>query len=276
MPASIVPAMSAPHTGVDPATYETLLVDRADAVATVTLNRPRRKNAANITMWDELGGVLTGLARADDVRVVVVTGAEGEFCSGADLADDGEMKRHQLAQMRIVGDVCLALHRMPKPTIAKVDGVAAGAGMNLALACDLVVASDRARFSEIFARRGLSVDFGGSWLLPRLIGVHKAKELVLLADIIDAREASEYGFVNRVVPVAELDAFVADWAARLAAGPPIALSLSKRLLDSSFNATLEQALDDEGRAQTINFSTRDTVEAITAFIQKRPPEFHGR
>jgi len=253
-----------------------LLVDRADGVATVTLNRPRRKNAANLTMWDELGEVLTGLARADEVRVVVVTGAAGEFCSGADLADEGEMKRHQLAQMRIVGDVCLALHRMPKPTIAKVDGVAAGAGMNLALACDLVVASDRARFSEIFAKRGLSVDFGGSWLLPRLIGVHKAKELVLLADIIDAREASEYGFVNRVLPVAELDAFVADWAARLAAGPPIALSLSKRLLDSSFNATLEQALDDEGRAQTINFSTQDTVEAITAFIQKRPPEFHGR
>ena len=276
MPASIVPAMSAPHTGADPATYETLLVDRADGVATVTLNRPRRKNAANLTMWDELGEVLTGLARADDVRVVVITGAAGEFCSGADLADEGEMKRHQLAQMRIVGDVCLALHRMPKPTIAKVDGVAAGAGMNLALACDLVVASDRARFSEIFAKRGLSVDFGGSWLLPRLIGVHKAKELVLLADIIDAREASEYGFVNRVLPVAELDAFVADWAARLAAGPPIALSLSKRLLDSSFNATLEQALDDEGRAQTINFSTQDTVEAITAFIQKRPPEFHGR
>ncbi len=276
MPASIVPAMSAPHTGADPVTYETLLVDRADGVATVTLNRPHRKNAANLTMWDELGGVLTGLARADDVRVVVVTGAAGEFCSGADLADEGEMKRHQLAQMRIVGDVCLALHRMPKPTIAKVDGVAAGAGMNLALACDLVVASDRARFSEIFAKRGLSVDFGGSWLLPRLIGVHKAKELVLLADIIDAREASEYGFVNRVVPVADLDAFVADWAARLAAGPPIALSLSKRLLDSSFNATLEQALDDEGRAQTINFSTQDTVEAITAFIQKRPPEFHGR
>ena len=271
MPASIVPAMTEPHTEL-----ETLLVDLAGGVATVTLNRTSRKNAANITMWDELGEVFTALARDPEVRVVVVTGAGGEFCSGADLSDLDAAHRHQLAQMRIVGDVCLALHRMPKPTIAKVDGVAAGAGMNLALACDLVVASDRARFSEIFAKRGLSVDFGGSWLLPRLIGVHRAKELVLLADMLDAADVERLGLVNRVVPVAELDAFVADWAARLAAGPPIALALSKRLLDSSHTVTLEQALDDEGRAQTVNFATKDTIEAITAFLQKRPPEFHGR
>ena len=276
MPASIVPAMSEPHTGTGPDTYQTLTVDRAELVATVTLNRPHRKNAMSYTMWQELADVFTRLGRADDVRAVVVTGAEGEFCSGADLVDEDAPRQHQLSVMRLVSDVCLALHRLPQPTVAKVDGVAAGAGMNLALACDLVVASDRARFSQIFARRGLSIDFGGSWLLPRLIGVHKAKELVLLADMYDAAAAAEFGFVNRVVPVAELDAFVAEWASRLASGPPIALSLSKRLLDSSFDVSFEQALDDEGRAQTVNISTKDTLEAISAFVEKRTPEFRGR
>ena len=117
--------------------------------------------------------------------------------------------------MRHVGDVALALHRLPKPTIAKVRGVAVGAGCNMALGCDLVVASDNARFSEIFARRGLSIDFGGSWVLPRIVGMHRAKELALFADIIDAAEAERIGLVNRVVPDAEIDAFVDDWAARL-------------------------------------------------------------
>ena len=126
--------------------------------------------------------------------------------------------------MRHVGDVCLALHHLPQPTIAKVNGIAVGAGLNLALGCDLIVASTEARFSEIFARRGLSVDFGGSWVLPRLIGMHRAKELVFLADIIDAAEAERLGLVNKVVAPGELDAAVADWAGRLADGPPIALA----------------------------------------------------
>ena len=126
--------------------------------------------------------------------------------------------------MRHVGDVALALHRLPIPTIAKVRGVAVGAGCNMAIGCDLVVASENARFSEIFARRGLSIDFGGSWVLPRIVGMHRAKELALFADIIDAAEAERIGLVNRVLPDAEIDGFVDDWAARLAAGPPIALA----------------------------------------------------
>ncbi|MGA0174930.1 MAG: enoyl-CoA hydratase-related protein, partial [Phycisphaerales bacterium] len=160
--------------------------------------------------------------------------------------------------------------------VAKVRGVAAGAGLNMALACDMVIAAEGARFSEIFARRGLVVDFGGSWLLPRLVGMHRAKELVLLADIIDAAEADRIGLVNRVVPEAELDAVVASIAARLAAGPPIALAMSKRLLNNSFDVTLEQALDDEGLAQTVTFSTEDVAEAMGAFIDKRDPVFRGR
>ncbi len=178
--------------------------------------------------------------------------------------------------MRHITDVCLALHRIPQPTVAKVRGVAVGAGLNMALSCDLIVASEDARFSEIFAKRGLSLDFGGSWLLPRLVGMHRAKELALLAEIIDASRAAEMGLVNRVLPEEELDAFVDDWASRLAGGPPIALAMSKRLLNNSMHVTLEEALDDEGLSQTVNFGTKDTIEAIKAFMEKRDPVFEGR
>ena len=147
--------------------------------------------------------------------------------------------------------------------------------MNFALGCDLVVASDRARFSAIFARRGLSLDGGGSWILPRLVGLHRAKEIALFADIIPAEEALRLGVLNRVVPVDELDKVVGEWAARLAAGPPIALAMTKRMLNRSFEQGFEQALDDEARSQTVNFGTRDTVEAISAFVEKRPPTFKG-
>jgi 2-(1,2-epoxy-1,2-dihydrophenyl)acetyl-CoA isomerase len=180
-----------------------------------------------------------------------------------------------MVDMTEVNEACLALHRLPVPTIARVDGVAVGAGMNLALACDFVLASARARFSEIFVRRGLSVDFGGSWVLPRLVGLHRAKELVLLGDIIDAATAHEWGLVREVVEVDALDAAVAALAGRLAAGPPIAMRQSKRMLIDSFEASLERALEDEARSQQINFATADTVEAGAAFLEKRDPVFRG-
>ena len=254
---------------------ETLQVARAGGIVTITLDRPAKKNAMNDAMWNELLATFREIAASSEDRAVVITGAAGEFCSGADLTGRSA-DRHQLAAMRHVGDVALALHKLPQPTIAKVRGVAVGAGCNLALGCDLVVASDTARFSEIFAKRGLSVDFGGSWLLPRRVGMHRAKELALLADIISAAEAERMGLVNRVVADAELDAFVDEWATRLASGPPIALAMTKRLLNNSLNVTMEEALDDEGMAQTVNFGTKDTPEAIMAFVQKRPPEFQGR
>jgi len=256
--------------------YETLIVDEADHVVTITMNRPRRKNAANSVMWEELSDVVRALHSADDVRAVILTGAGGDFCSGADVSGEETRSRHMLHSMRHIGDLCLSLQRLAQPTVAKVRGVAAGAGLNMALACDMVIAAEGARFSEIFARRGLVVDFGGSWLLPRLVGMHRAKELVLLADIIDAAEADRIGLVNRVVPEAELDDTVDSIAARLAAGPPIALAMSKRLLNNSFDVTLEQALDDEGLAQTVTFSTEDVAEAMSAFIDKRDPVFRGR
>jgi enoyl-CoA hydratase/carnithine racemase len=266
-------------------TYETLHVERAGGVVTITLDRSERKNAINAQMWSELEAVIGTIARSASDRVVVLTGANGEFCSGADVTTMGDRtdggagaggpQVHQLTAMRRVGDICLALHRLPQPTIAKVRGVAVGAGLNIALVCDLVVAGETARFSEIFARRGLSLDFGGSWILPRRVGMHKAKELSLLADIIDAREAGAIGLVNRVLPDGELDAFVDDWASRLAAGPPIALAMTKRLLNNSLNVTLEEALDDEGLSQTVNFYSADTREAVRAFMGKRTPTFQG-
>lgn len=255
---------------------ETLLVERDAGIVSVTLNRPEKKNAANDRMWDELHAVFTEVAESGDDRVLVITGAGDAFCSGADLSAPDRTERNGLARMRHIGATALALHRLPKPTIAKVNGVAAGAGCNLALGCDLIVASDTARFSEIFARRGLSLDFGGSWLLPRLVGMHKAKELALLAEVIGAAEAERLGLVNRVVPAGELDAFVDDWATRLAAGPPMALSMSKTMLNNSFMVSMDQALEDEARSQSVNFGTEDFTEAIGAFLAKRDPDFRGR
>ncbi len=252
-------------------------VTQADAIATVTINRPHRKNAITGDMWAQLAETFRSLAADADIRCVVITGAGGEFCSGADLAAREGSGRpvHQLAAMRSVNDAALALHRMPQPTIAKVRGVAVGAGCNMALGCDLVVASENARFSEIFAKRGLSVDFGGTWLLPRRVGLHRAKELALFGDIISAADAREMGLVNRVLPDSELDAFVDGWARRLAAGPPIALALTKRMLNNAMNVTMEEALDDEGASQTVNFGTKDTIEAMLAFTEKREPKFKG-
>lgn len=255
---------------------ETLLVTVADnGVVTVTMNRPEKKNAANGTMWDELRRTWDDLALDPDVRCVVMTGAGDAFCSGADLGGGGR-QMHQLQAMNMIHRTVQALYSIMVPVVAKVNGVAAGAGMNLALACDLIVASDQARFSEIFARRGLTVDFGGTWILPRLIGLHKAKELALFADVISAAEAERFGFVNRVVPHGELDGFVDGWADRLASGPPLALAMTKRLLTLNASAGFPEALEAEGMAQTVNIGTADTREAIAAFLEKRDPIFEGR
>ena len=257
-------------------TLETLIIEAADnGVVTITMNRPERKNAANFKMWQELRETWGELGGDPDVRCVVMTGAGDAFCSGADLAGDG-VEMHQLQAMNVIHQTLSALYSIMVPVIAKVNGVAAGAGMNMALACDLILASDQARFSEIFARRGLSVDFGGTWILPRLIGLHRAKELAFFGEVIDAAAAKEFGFVNAVIPSDRFDDEVADWANRLAAGPPLALAMTKRLLTLNASADFATALESEGLAQTVNFTTNDTKEAVQAFLQKRTPEFKGR
>jgi 2-(1,2-epoxy-1,2-dihydrophenyl)acetyl-CoA isomerase len=257
---------------------ETMTVERDSGIVTITLNRPEKKNAVTRQSWVELLALLQEVAVSSEDRALVLTGAGGNFCSGADLNDlvgASGPKRPFVGAMREIADALLRLHRLPKPTIAKVDGVAVGIGLSMALGCDLVIASDRARFSEIFPRRGLATDGGSSWLLPRLVGIHKAKELAMFGDIIPASEAAAIGLVNKVVPVDELDEAVAEWAARLASGPTLALSLTKAMINNSFGISFDQALEDEARSQHVAFGSKDVAEAMKAFGEKRDPEFHG-
>src|SRR4029079_6221424 len=207
---------------------ESVLLSSDDdgGVRTLTLNRPDRKKAINARLWVELADALRAAAR-DDLRALVINGAGGSFCSGADITTPEDI--HPRHKLRRLTDVALALHELAVPTIAKVTGVAVGAGWNLALGCDFVVATPESRFCQIFSRCGLSVDLGGSWLLPKLVGLQQAKRLVLLADMIDAAEAHALGLVTWVKAAEEVDAFVADLAGRLAAGPPVALAQSKAL-----------------------------------------------
>jgi len=250
-------------------------------VVTLTLNRPERKNALNPATWRGLLEAFQEIRqRTAEDRVVVLTGAGGDFCSGADLAEgaspNGDPEAHRLRGMQFIGEVVQALHDLPQPIIAKIRGVAAGAGLSLALGCDLTVASSTSRLTTIFAKRGLSLDAGASWVLPRLVGLHRAKELAFFGEIIPASEAERLGLVNRVVPEDQLDGFVDGWAAQLAAGPPLALSMTKRLLVHGSRASLAEALDAEAFAQAVNFSTADTAEAMRAFLEKRPAHFQGR
>jgi enoyl-CoA hydratase/carnithine racemase len=251
-----------------------LLSDDRDGTRTLTLNRPHRKNAIDARLWRELAEALRAAGRDDGVRALVLTGAGGAFCSGADIGVPDDV--HPRRKLQRLTDVALALHELSVPTIAKVTGVAVGAGWNLALGCDFVVATPDSRFCQIFAKRGLSVDLGGSWLLPKLVGLQQAKRLVLLGDMIDAEEAHALGLVTWVTPAEEIDAFVDQLAGRLAAGPPFALAQSKALLNEGANATLQEALANEARAQPGNFATADSAEAYAAFAAKREPEFTGQ
>lgn len=247
-----------------------------EGVTTITLNRPERKNAIDTAMWGTLTEMLQGIRNDPDTRVVVLQGAGGAFCAGADVAKS-KHSEHPLPRLRRIGDVALALFDLPMPVIAKVDGVAAGAGCNMALACDFVVASNRARFSEIFVQRGLSIDFGGSWLLPKIVGLQQAKRLALLAEVIDAEEAQRLGMVTWVRPAQQVDEFVADLAEQMAAMPPIALEQTKRLLNEGVGIDLPAALRNEAAAQAVNFATEDAPAAFRAFLDKsEPPRYTGR
>ncbi|MGW4332538.1 enoyl-CoA hydratase/isomerase family protein [Rhodococcus koreensis] len=256
-----------------PASAESdVLVGRDGAVATITLNRPTRRNAMTLDSWIALREALAELALDDATRVVVLTGAGSDFCTGADL--DKRAPMHPLTRMRQINATALAVAEFPKPLIAKVRGYAVGAGWNLALLCDLLIASRDAQFSQIFAKRGLSVDFGGSWLLPRIVGLHRAKRLVMLAEMIDAERANALGLVSELVEPEELDATVARFAAGLAASPTVAVMQSARLIEDGTTSSLRDALENEARSQAVNFAT-DAPAALRAFVEKRPPAFSG-
>jgi 2-(1,2-epoxy-1,2-dihydrophenyl)acetyl-CoA isomerase len=262
---------------------EAIQVTRDGGLVTITLDRPDKKNAINAAGWNELDQTFTEIAIDPEVRAVVLTCAGGNFSAGADLGGNpsgkgltGRDVQPIVAEMRVVGDIILRLYRLPKPTLAVVDGVAVGVAMGLVLACDLVIASDRARFCEIFAKRGIALDGGTSWLLPRRIGINKAKQLAFFADMVGAEEALRIGLVNELFPAAELAKAGQEWGQRLASGPTLALSLSKRLLDASNSVTLEKALEDEARAQHITYTSDDMREGMAAYIQRREPKFEGR
>ena len=259
---------------------EGLVVDRSGDVVTVIMDRPEVMNAMTGAMFSEFGRIFRDLHADETVRCVVLTGTGGHFCSGAavggqSMRASGPVSSNPLRNLRQIKTSAMALHDCQHPVVAKIRGVAAGAGLNMALGCDLVYAAATARFSEIFARRGLPIDFGGSWVLPRRVGLHRAKELALLAEVIDATEADRIGLVNRVVPEVDLDAHVADVVGRIAAGPPLALSMSKALLNNGGHTSMSQALEAEGQAQATKFGTQDTREAAQAWIEKRQPEFEG-
>jgi 2-(1,2-epoxy-1,2-dihydrophenyl)acetyl-CoA isomerase len=264
-----------------------MLVERNDGLVTVTFNRPEKKNAVTAENWMALDRILAEIADNPADRALLLTGAGGNFSAGADLSGSGGKdsgksgltgrgRQSVLYEMRTVGEIIIRLQRLPKPTIAAVDGVAVGVSLGLALACDLVIASDRARLCEVFVKRGLALDGGTSWTLPRHVGLRRAKQIAFMGDWVGAEDALAWGLVNEVVPPEELMKVATAWGRRLASGPTTALSLIKRLLDASGSLTFEQAIEDEARAQHIAYTTSDMAEGIGAFLERREPRFTGK
>lgn len=245
----------------------------------LTLNQPDRKNAVPTDGWPEITAALRAFDESPQ-RVLVIKGEGDDFCSGADLnldaLDDLRSPARGREYMQGPGIAATALHRLPKPTIAAVDGAAVGAGMNLALGCDIVVATSRARFAEVFVRRGLALDFGGTWLLPRIIGMARARELALTGRVVAADEALEIGLVARVVDPDQLAASVGGLANQLAAGAPLAQRFIKTGLSRSLDLSFEQAISYEDQAQATLLASDDFREGVAAFQEKREPDFEGR
>jgi 2-(1,2-epoxy-1,2-dihydrophenyl)acetyl-CoA isomerase len=255
---------------------EPILVERAGGVATLTLNRPESRNAIDIPMRKALLQALEALEREPETRVLVLTGAGGHFCAGGDMKSLRERRptrEEHLERVRLLNNLVLQLAGFPRPTIAMVDGYAVGSGCNLALACDMIIASDRARFGEVFGKVGLVPDGGASWLLPRLIGAARAKELLFTCEIIDAAAAEHIGLVNRVVPHAALAAQTRALAERIAKGPPQAQAAAKRLLGAAAGLDLAAALEAEAQAQAVAVLGEEHREGLAALFEKREPRF---
>lgn len=263
-------------------TPEDEVLHRTDAgVSWITLNRPEAMNAVT---WDQRERVIALLADASadpDVRAVVITATGRGFCAGADL------RGAPATAERVAGDVArmirLGAQRLitavldcEKPVIAAVNGTAAGIGAHLALACDLVIAAEPAKFIEVFVRRGLVPDGAGAYLLPRLVGPQKAKELMFFGDAVPAAEAERLGLVNKVVPAEALEGTAREWAERLAQGPTRALALTKQLVNASLDLDRATALAAEATAQELNMTTADANEGVASFVERRTPKYLGR
>jgi 2-(1,2-epoxy-1,2-dihydrophenyl)acetyl-CoA isomerase len=260
--------------------YEHIEVNETDCILTITLNRPDRLNAFIGHMRRDLAEALEHAGSDRNVRVVVITGAGRAFCAGGDVAFMAELMKRRDAEefARILGAgrrVILAIRQMTKPVIASINGPASGAGFNLALACDLRIASTNATFSQSFAKVGLHPDWGGSYFLPRLVTPNKACEMFFLGESIDAAEAARLGLVNQVVAPEELETATMQLAERLRAAPPIALAAAKHAVYMSQAADLEEMLRYETEVQLRCFDSDDGHEGVQAFLEKREPKFTG-
>lgn len=260
-----------------------LLEQVKDGVAVLTLNRPDRLNAMSRPMLDALIEALPRLAEDPEIGVVVLTGAGRGFCAGGDvkaMAEGNELGGHTMEEkaqaLRSRMETSRWLHEMPKPTIAMMRGPAAGAGLSLAMACDMRIASDTIRLGTAFARVGYSGDFGGSYYLTQLVGTAKARELYFTADLLDAQQALGLGLVNRVVADARLEEETMALASRLAGGPRVAYRYMKRNMNAAESASLKEMLDLEAWHHTRTGMTEDHREAARAFVEKREPQFKGR
>jgi 2-(1,2-epoxy-1,2-dihydrophenyl)acetyl-CoA isomerase len=262
------------------AEYNAIEFQLENQVGWITLNRPEQRNAINDAMREELLAVLTDARTNHDIRALVLTGAGKGFCTGADLSRRGDGPTGPGAGREMMRTrsqrLIRALWELEKPIVAAVNGVAAGLGAHIAFASDLVIAAQEARFIEVFVRRGIAVDGGGAFLLPRLIGLAKAKELVFFGDDLPAEDALRIGLVNQVVPGAQLSDTAHAWAAKLAEGPTFAIGMSKRLLNRSLDSDLETALEEEALVQSLVVQSADTKEGMLAFAERRKPVFTGQ
>lgn len=257
-------------------TYDTILVEAADGVATITLNRPDSLNALNSAMRRELLAAFKAAGRDDAVRAIVLTGAGRGFCSGADLRGGATERAFRRVLTDEYNPLIVAIRDLPKPVIAAVNGVAAGAGVSLALACDLVHASEDARFILAFIRIGLVSDSGSTRALVRTLGRHRAAALIFSGEPLGAAEARAAGLINEVVPGEQLSATAQAAAARLAAGPTRAIGLAKRAINHAEDALLAESLATEAALQELAGRSEDHAEGAAAFAEKREPRFVGR
>jgi len=267
--------------------YKTIIMEKKDGIAILTLNRPETLNAWNATMAEEVTNALNEINKDKKTRIMIITGAGRGFSSGADLGKEsstsGKSKTSEMLYMRLaqgkptVVDIGLRLQRLDKPVIGAINGVAVGAGLSIALACDLRIASEKAQFSMIFVKRGLIPDCGGSFFLPKLIGSAKACELIFTGDIIDAGEAERIGLVNKVVPHEELMKTTEELANKLLKRPPISLKYAKRAIYKGLTeVNLASHIDYEISLNRMLHDTEDLKEGVKAFLEKREPLFKGK
>ena len=261
--------------------YETIQLEMRGAVCLLTLNRPDRLNALNVQVANDFKAAVAA-ALEQGARAIVLTGSGRAFCAGGDLREmqeiaktDGRSEAFFDEPLRVLNDAILLIRKTPVPFIAAVNGVASGGGCNLALACDLVVAAESARFNQAFIKIGLTPDCGGTFMLPRLVGLKRATELLFTGDLVGARAAAEMGMINSVTTDGELMSTVMAMADKLAQAPTAAIAEIKMLLDASAANDLKTQLDLERKTQIDSGKTKDFVEGVSAFLEKRPPRFVG-